>query len=448
MTADFFPPEIIRHKRDGTELSREQIEFLIDGYVRGTVTDYQMSAWAMAVFFRGMTPAETQALTFAMRDSGTVIDLASVPGLKVDKHSTGGVGDKVSLCLAPWVAACGVPVPMVCGRGLGHTGGTVDKLESIRGFRTDLSIAEFRAQVRSIGCAMIGQTEDLAPADKKLYALRDVTATVESVPLITASILSKKLAEGIDALVMDVKVGAGAFMKTLADARTLAKSIVRVAQLGGVRVTALLTDMNAPIGYAVGNALEVREACWALHPSGSGSPTPPRDLMQNTWALAREMLVLGGVASSTKQADALLRDALESGRALHKMQALVEAQGGDPDVVTDPSRLGVAPHTQTITVHQTGFVTAIDAYEIGMCATLLGAGRTRKEDTIDPGAGIVLAVQRGDKVARDTTLATLYSSDPTRLQRVAPRVRAAFRIGKRAPAARPLVLDTIRPPRR
>ena len=316
-------PELIARKRDGGTLEAGEIQSLIDGYVDGTVTDYQMAALAMAVFFQGMRPEETVALTEAMRDSGEVVRFPDLPHPKVDKHSTGGVGDKVSLCLAPLVAACGVPVPMVSGRGLGHTGGTLDKLEAIPGFRVDLPTTRFVAQTTELGCCLIGQTAEIAPADKRLYALRDVTATVESIPLITASILSKKLAEGIDGLVLDVKVGRGAFMKSEDDARALARSIVRVGKLAGKRVTAVLTAMEAPLGRTVGNAIETAEAFEVL--TGGG----PEDLVEVTLVLAAEMLRLGGVDKSTAKARKRLEAAIRDGSAADKMEAIVSAQGGD-----------------------------------------------------------------------------------------------------------------------
>ena len=326
-------PLLIARKRDGEELSPEQIRALVDGYARGRVPDYQMAAFAMAVYFRGMSPAETAAMTLAMRDSGKVLDLSEVDGPKVDKHSTGGVGDKVSLALAPLAVACGLKVPMISGRGLGHTGGTLDKLEAIPGFRVDLSPARFVSLVRKVGCALGGQTERLAPADRRLYALRDVTATVESVPLITSSILSKKLAEGIEALVLDVKVGRGAFMKDLPSARRLARSIVRVGAEAGLPVVALLTDMDVPLGRAVGNAVETAEAFELL--AGGG----PEDLREVTFALTGEMLRLAGLARTAAQARRMLEHAVETGAALQAMERIVAAQGGDARCVREPSRL-------------------------------------------------------------------------------------------------------------
>ena len=431
-------PELIVRKREGEKLSDQDIRDLVTGFMDGSVADYQMSALAMAVYFRGMDFEETVAMTLAMRDSGQVVSLDQIDAPKVDKHSTGGVGDKVSICLAPIVAACGVAVPMMSGRGLGHTGGTLDKLEAIPGFRVDLSVREFRAQLRKVGCALIGQTGDLAPADKRLYALRDVTGTVESIPLITSSILSKKLAEGIDALVLDVKVGRGAFMKTEADARELARCLVRVGTLAGKRVSALLTDMNAPIGYTIGNALETTEALEVLHGQG------PDDLRELTYELAAEMLRAAGVTKSKSQALRRIEREVSSGAALQKMREIVKAQGGDPRVIDAPDELAVARYRRTVTATAGGYVTDIDPLELGYASMGLGAGRSRAEDTVDAGAGIRLHVQIGDPVRAGDELATLYASERGRLRGGADRVRASFRIGKRRPGARSRIIATIR----
>lgn len=429
-------PELIAKKRDGGRLSEEEIRCLVEGYVDGSVTDYQMAAMAMAIFFQGMTPAETTALTLAMRDSGDVLDLRSVKGTKVDKHSTGGVGDKVSLCLAPWVAACGVPIPMISGRGLGHTGGTLDKLEAIEGFDVDLSVRRFVSQLKRIGCALGGQTARLAPADKRLYALRDVTATVESIPLITSSILSKKLAEGIDALVMDVKVGRGAFMKTHEDARALARSIVRVGNRAGKKITCLLTRMDAPLGREVGNANETREAFEVLNGGG------PEDLIEVTVALGIEMLRLGGVAKTRAQARAKLDAALRDGSAIRKAEAIVKAQGGDPRVVTEPDRLTIAKKKVVVRAAKTGWVTDIDAREIGLSAVALGAGRTRADQAIDHSVGITIDAKPGARVAKGDPLATIHHKGNGK--RIAPRVAGAFVIGRRRPKETPRIIEIIR----
>jgi pyrimidine-nucleoside phosphorylase len=392
----------------------------------------------MAVFFRGMDFDETVAMTLAMRDSGKVVSLDFIDAPKVDKHSTGGVGDKVSICLAPIVAACGVVVPMMSGRGLGHTGGTLDKLEAIPGFRVDLSVQEFRAQLKEIGCALIGQTNDLAPADKRLYALRDVTGTVESIPLITSSILSKKLAEGIDALVLDVKIGRGAFMKTESEARALARSLVRVGTLAQKRVSAVLTDMDTPIGYTVGNALETTEALEVLHGRG------PDDLCELTYELASEMLRAAGIARTKAQALRHVERAVTERTALEKMRQIVEAQGGDPRVVDEPDRLSVARHHGTCTATSDGYVTDIDPLELGYASMGLGAGRTRAEDRVDPGAGIRLHIRVGDQVRVGDKLATLYTSERARLGAGTDRVAAAFVVGKRRSPVRSRIIETIR----
>ncbi|MBK8172141.1 MAG: thymidine phosphorylase [Sandaracinaceae bacterium] len=431
-------PELIVHKRSGGALSKEEIAGLIEGFTHGDVADYQMSALLMATFFQGMTPEETTALTLAMRDSGTVVDLSKVPGIKVDKHSTGGVGDKVSLCLAPLVAACGVPIPMVSGRGLGHTGGTLDKLEAIPGFNVSMPVAQFVKQVRDVGCALIGQTADIAPADKRIYALRDVTGTVESIPLITASILSKKLAEGIDALVLDVKVGRGAFMKTIEDARALARSIVRVGTLAKKRVTAILTSMEAPLGFAVGNALETAEAIEVLLGRG------PDDLVECTLVLGAEMLRLGGVAKSESAARKMLSEAIRSRKGARVFENIIRAQKGDPRVVAEPDRLPRAPRVVGVKSTRSGFVTGIDALEIGLSAVAMGAGRTRADQAVDPAVGIMLHKKLGDKIAKGEVLAEVHVRDKAAADRVCDRIRDAYEVSPRAKKILPLVLDTIR----
>lgn len=430
--------ELIAKKRDGGTLTDAELTGLIEGFMDGSVADYQMSALAMAVFFRGMSFDETVAMTLAMRDSGKVIDFSRLAAPKVDKHSTGGVGDKVSICLAPIVASCGVAVPMMSGRGLGHTGGTLDKLEAIPGFRVGLSAAEFRTQVRKIGCSLIGQTGDLAPADKRLYALRDVTGTVESIPLITSSILSKKLAEGVDALVLDVKVGRGAFMKTEGSARELARCLVRVGRLAGKRVSALLTDMSSPIGFTVGNALETAEALEVLHGEG------PEDLQELTYALGAEMLRAAGTTKSKGEAERMLTQAVRNGSAARKMAEIVGAQGGDARVVDEPDRMKLARHRTTVTATGEGFVTEIDPLEVGYASMGLGAGRTRAEDAVDPGAGIRLHVRLGDHVRAGDALATLYSSKKPLLAPAAQRTAASFVLAKRRRSSSGRIIETIR----
>ncbi|WP_437666674.1 thymidine phosphorylase [Sorangium sp. So ce1182] len=431
--------ELVARKRDGGRLSDDEIARLIRAHGDGELADYQMSALLMAVFFRGMDDAETVALTRAMLHSGDVLDLSSVPGRKVDKHSTGGVGDKVSICLAPLVAACGVPVPMVSGRGLGHTGGTLDKLEAIPGFDVALDTAAFARIVREVGTCMIGQTARIAPADKRIYALRDVTATVESIPLIVASILSKKLAEGIDALVLDVKVGRGAFMKTLDDARALGTALVRVGTAAGKRVSALLTDMSAPLGRTVGNAIETREAIEVLHGQGPG------DLVACTLALAEEMLIAGGAAASAAEARVKLEAAIASGAAAEVLARMIAAQKGDPAVVQDPGRLPSAPVVVEVVAQDEGYVVAVDPLEIGLSAVALGAGRTRADQRVDPAVGIELAAVRGDRVDRGAPLARVHARGADDARAAAARVRAAFQLGP-APAGAPaLVLERIEP---
>ena len=430
--------ELIRTKRDGGALSAEQITALVNAYTAGDVPDYQMSAFLMAAFLRGMDTDETAALTRAMLHSGDVLDLSAIPGTKVDKHSTGGVGDKVSLLLAPIVAACGVPVPMISGRGLGHTGGTLDKLESIPGFRTDLPVEDYKAQLEDIGIVMIGQTDEIAPADRKLYALRDVTATVEFIPFIAASIMSKKLAEGVDALVLDVKSGRGAFMKDEADARRLAETLVGIGLEFGKPTVALLTAMDAPLGRAVGNWPETAEAIRVLR----GSEPPGRDapdLREVTLALAGEMIHLGGKARTPVEGQARAARALGSGDAFDKLAELVEAQGGDTSVLDDPaSREGSAP-VATIEAERGGFVTDIDALALGLAAVRLGAGRRTKEDAVDPTAGFVLLKKPGEAVEPGEPLVHVHAADPARLD--ADAVRAAFAFSDDQPDPRSLLLD-------
>jgi len=429
--------ELLANKRDGLELTAEEIGRVISSFQDGALADYQMAAFLMAVFFRGMSDVETVALTEAMLHSGRVLDLSQVGGIKVDKHSTGGVGDKISICLAPLVAACGVPVPMVSGRGLGHTGGTLDKLEAIPGFRTDLSTEDFARIVGEIGTCMIGQTKDIAPADKRIYALRDVTATVECVPLIVASILSKKLAEGIDALVLDVKVGCGAFMKDQKSARVLAEALVRVGTRAGKKVVACLTDMSTPLGIAVGNANETREALEVLHGRG------PDDVVECTLLLGAEMLVLGGKATNLNEARTKLSAVIADGSAIRVMEKMVEAQHGDPKVVADPSLLKVAKETIAVKADRAGFVTTIDALEIGLAGVAMGAGRTRADQSVDPAVGISVLAKPGKKVSSGDELAQLHVHSQADAASVTERVRAAFAIGDAAPRIGPLLIERV-----
>ncbi len=404
----------------------------------GNVADYQASAWLMAAFLKGLSSKETLALTQAMLHSGSVLTLPSVKRARVDKHSTGGVGDKISLCLAPLVAACGVAVPMISGRGLGHTGGTLDKLEAIPGFRVDLDAKRFERIVRDVGTCLIGQTEKLAPADRRLYALRDVTATVECIPLIVSSILSKKLAEGIDGLVLDVKCGGGAFMKDLKSARALAQALVSVGKGAGKRVTALITDMSAPIGRTIGNALETREAIEILQNAG------PADTRALTLELGAEMLVVGKRCKSRKEAWPLLERALADGSALEVFRRLVKAQGGDVRVVDEPSRLPQSKTQLVVAAAKAGYVTAIDAYALGVLAIELGAGRTRADQKIDPAAGFELAATFGARVAKGAPLVTIHAASAAKAKQVEARVAAAFSVGKRAPRRSAFILARVR----
>jgi pyrimidine-nucleoside phosphorylase len=429
--------ELIASKRDGHEHRPGEIQRLIQALMTGDLADYQMSAWLMAAFLRGLSDAETNELTEAMLRSGDVLDLSSVPGIKVDKHSTGGVGDKVSLCLAPLVAACGVPVPMVSGRGLGHTGGTLDKLEAIPGFRVDLDVGAFTETVRTVGVSMIGQTAQIAPADKRIYALRDVTATVECIPLIVASILSKKLAEGIDALVLDVKVGRGAFMKDADRARELAEALVRVGTKAGKRVVALLTDMSAPLGLTIGNALETREAIEVLHGRG------PEDLVACTLALGAEMLILGGRAPNAAEAEKALRHAIESGAAAEVMRRMIVAHHGDPRVVDEPDRLPTAQIQLEVHAERAGWVTGIDPLELGLSAVSLGAGRTRADQQVEHEVGIELLVRCGTKVKKGVSLARVHARTRAGAKAVEARIRAAFTIADTSFPPPPLLIGRI-----
>jgi pyrimidine-nucleoside phosphorylase len=429
--------ELIAAKRDGEILTRDEIAGLLRAFGDGEVADYQMAAFLMAVFFRGLDDAETVALTEAMLHSGDVLDLSGVPAIKVDKHSTGGVGDKVSICLAPMVAACGVPVPMVSGRGLGHTGGTLDKLEAIPGFRTDLPVKDFARIVRDVGACMIGQTKEIAPADKRIYALRDVTATVESIPLIVASILSKKLAEGIDGLVLDVKVGKGAFMKTEERARALADKLVRVGTRAGKKVVAVLTRMDAPLGRAVGNANETREALEVLHGRG------PADLVECTLVLGAEMLVLGGKAREVAEGRAMLERAITNGDAIRVMEKMVAAQGGDATVVAAPQKLALVPDVALVRAPRSGFVEAIDALAVGLTGVAMGAGRTRADQAVDPAVGIMLEKKPGDRVSSGDVVATLHVRDGANADAYAERIASAYHYADDDPPPGPLVVARL-----
>jgi pyrimidine-nucleoside phosphorylase len=414
--------DLIRRKRDGEEHSSEEIRTLIDGYTRGDIPDYQMSAWLMAAFLRGLSGAETAALTSAMLHSGKVLDFSDVPGRKVDKHSTGGVGDKTSLVLAPLAAAAGVAVPMISGRGLGHTGGTLDKLEAIPGFNVNLPVAQFRRVLESCGCAMIGQTAEIAPADRKLYALRDVTGTVESPYLICASIMSKKLAEGIDALVLDVKTGSGAFMKSEEDAAFLAELMVETGERMGKQVVALITDMDQPLGCMIGNALEVVEVVDVLRGEG------PEDLRQLCLELAGWMLHLGGVCATVAEGKMRSEKLISSGQALEKFRKMVELQGGDPRVIDDPKKLPQAQHTMRISSPRGGYLASLQCEQIGTACVVLGGGRERKEDSVDPTVGIVLHQKVGDAISAGEPLATIYYNAETRAARARQLLVESYRI--------------------
>ena len=429
--------DVIMKKRDGDALSEAEIAFFIDGVTHGTIPDYQISAWLMAVLLRGMSPQETAWLTDAMVHSGVTVDLRAIPGVKVDKHSTGGVGDKTSLILAPVAAACGVPVPMMSGRGLGHTGGTLDKLEAIPGFRVNLSIEEMIAALQRTGVAMLGQTAQIAPADKKLYAMRDVTGTVESIPLISASIMSKKIAEGIDALVLDVKTGSGAFMKTPEASRRLAESLVSIGNASGVRTEAIITAMDAPLGRAVGNALEVIECIDVLKGGG------PADLIEVSVALTARMLVLGRVSATLPEAEARVRAAIASGAGLDRLRRIIENQGGNPRIVDDLGLLPSVPDRHVVRAARTGYVTAVDAGLVGRASVLLGAGRDRVDDVVDPAVGIVVDAKPGEAVRAGDAVLTLFWRDRARLDSALRLVAGATMIGDGAPPSFPLIVDTV-----
>jgi pyrimidine-nucleoside phosphorylase len=429
--------DLIHRKRDGEELSAEEISFLVDGYTGGSIPDYQISAFLMAVFYSGMTDREVSALTDRMLQSGETIDLSSVPGLKVDKHSTGGVGDKTSLIAAPLAAAAGVVVPMISGRALGHTGGTLDKLESIPGFRTNLTVDEFREQLLKHKLAFVGQTEQIAPADRKLYALRDATATVESIPLIASSIMSKKLGEGVDALVLDVKVGAGAFMKRQVDARRLAQMMVGIGRRVDKRVQALITDMNQPLGFAIGNALEVMEVSQTLQNVG------PTDLTRLSLELAARMIYLGKVTTTLEDAREMAQRKLLDGSGYRKLKEVIAAQGGNPQVLDRFELLPNATGAREITSPRAGYVSAIDAEYIGQASAMIGAGRDTKEDSIDPAVGVILEVKVGQKVDAGGVLCRLYYTGDEHVEEAAQLVEDAFRISGTAPEDRELILEVV-----
>jgi pyrimidine-nucleoside phosphorylase/thymidine phosphorylase len=429
--------DLIREKRDGKPLRRDEIAHLVRGIATREVADYQWAALLMAIVWRGMNNDETTALTEAMLHSGTLVDLSDIPGLKVDKHSTGGVGDKTSLILAPVAAACGVPVPMVSGRGLGHAGGTLDKLESIPGFNVQLDLREYKRILAQCGFVLIGQTDEIAPADRFLYALRDATATVESIPLITASILSKKLAEGIDGLVLDVKMGHGAYIEAEADARRLANSLCTIGRGLSKRVVALLTRMDQPLGRAVGNALEVEEAIGCLRGEG------PDDLRGLSLDLAAEMLVLGQQAASLEDARRKCAESIQTGAALDRLRAVIAAQGGDPRVVDDPRLLARAPIVEAVRAPRSGYVTKVAARTIGAATMRLGAGRARVDSTIDHSVGVLLHKKVGDAVTAGETLCVVHARTRDSLQRACAEVLQAYAIGENPLIPPALVVDRI-----
>lgn len=429
--------DLIHRKRDGEELSAEEIAFLVDGYTSGTIPEYQISAFLMAVFYSGMTDREVSALTERMVQSGETVDLSSIPGLKVDKHSTGGVGDKTSLIAAPLAAAAGAVVPMISGRALGHTGGTLDKLESIPGFRTNLTVDEFREQLAKHGLAFMGQSPEVAPADGKLYSLRDATATVESIPLIASSIMSKKLAEGMDALVLDVKVGSGAFMKRQVDARRLAQMMVGIGRRLDKRVQALITDMNQPLGFAIGNALEVMEVSQTLQNVG------PTDLTRLSLELAARMIYLSKVAPTLEEAREIAQKKLLDLSGYRKLKDVIQAQGGNPQVLDRFELLPNATGAKEIASPRAGYVSAIDAEYIGQASAMIGAGRDQKEDAIDPAVGVILEVKVGQKIDAGGVLCRLYYTREDNVEEAAQLVEDAFRISSSAPDERELILEVV-----
>lgn len=431
--------DLILKKKNGGVMSKPEIEWLVDGFVKGKVPDYQMAAWMMAVCFQGMNPQETGALTDVMMRSGGMVDLSALPGVKVDKHSTGGVGDTTTLIVAPLVAACGGTVAKMSGRGLGHTGGTLDKLESVPGVNVEIPMERFFEIVKEIGLCVMGQTEGLVPADKRMYALRDVTGTVSSIPLIASSVMSKKLAAGADAIVLDVKMGTGAFMQTLPEAQALARAMVEIGAHMGRRTVALVTDMNQPLGMAVGNGLEVREAIELLAGKiPSGDP-----LYEVSMLLASHMLLLSGLAKNEAEARAKLTQALTSGAGLQKLGAMLRALGGDVRCIEDPDSLCIVKKKIPVVLGAAGYIAAMRAEEIGVAAQLLGAGRATKEDRIDPAVGLVMHKRQGMHVAADEPVATLYVNDPAHVEEAAALVRAAFTLSQEPPASMPMVYDVI-----
>jgi pyrimidine-nucleoside phosphorylase len=430
------PYEIILKKRDGKELSFDEISFMVKGFTSGEIADYQFAAFLMAIYFQGMNFKETAYLTQTMVSSGKVFDLSKIPGPKVDKHSTGGVGDKISLALAPLAASCGLVVPMISGRGLGHTGGTLDKLESIPGFRTSLDEKEAIRILKKIGVVIMGPTANLVPADKKIYALRDVTATVDSIPLISASIMSKKLAEGIGGLVLDIKVGSGAFMKDLHSAKKLAETTCTIGKMSKIQVSALITDMSQPLGYNVGNALEVIEAIELLKNHG------PKDVLELTLSLGEEMLKLGR-GWTRQKSRAFLLEALNSGKALAKLREMIKEQGGDEKIIDDYSRLPAPQYRISIVADKTGYINEINALKIGLLSIELGCGRWTMSDTIDYTAGFVFKKKVGDRIKKGEELVVICGSNLNKVKSVKEKIMGAYKIAQRGKNPRPLIWGRI-----
>ena len=429
--------DLIEKKRDGGRLDQAEIKWMIDEYVAGNIPDYQMSAMTMAIFFRGLDKEETLNLTMAMTESGDTVDLSGIEGIKVDKHSTGGVGDKTSIALAPLVASVGVKVAKMSGRGLGHTGGTIDKLESFPGFNTSISMDAFLKQVNEIGISIMGQTKDLVPADKKLYALRDVTATVDQLSLIASSIMSKKLASGADAIVLDVKCGSGAFMKNYNDAKALAEEMAELGRGAGRKVTAFITDMDEPLGLAVGNALEVKEAIDTLKGKG------PEDFSKLVMELASAMVYFAGLAEDEEAAKAMLKKTIEEGAAIAKLKEFVKAQGGDERAVDDSSLLPTAQYEATVTADTDGYIKRIECSEVGTASLLLGGGRLTKEDVIDLSTGIIMKKKKGDAVKSGEALAVIYYNDEDKKKAAEMRLKAAFEISSEKPEKNDIILGRI-----
>ncbi len=428
--------DIIRKKRDREKLSRKEIEFFIKGYVEGVIPDYQTAALLMAIFLNGMDNEEAYVLTETMMHSGTVFDFSDIEGVKVDKHSTGGVGDKISLPLAPLVASYGIVVPMISGRALGHTGGTLDKLESIPGYRTNLSPEEFRKALKTVGVAIIGQTEDIVPADRKMYALRDVTATVESIPLISASIMSKKLAEGIDGLVLDVKTGTGAFMRNYDDAKLLAETMVSIGKSFGKKVYALLTDMNQPLGVAIGNANEVKESVEVLLGKG------PQDVVNLTVELGAYMLMIGKVAESIDEGRTLMKKAIENGKGYDKWCEMVKNQGGNPDAILRDNFV-LTDFVEELRAEESGYLDIVETYKIGVAASVLGAGRATKEDKIDHKVGLYMLKKHGEKVDKGDVIFKVHGNDRDRMKEAVRILRESFRVREEKPSELKLVYEVI-----